>query len=360
MGKKKHMTDKRRPGKDDRKENLEQGLAIIRSSPLFVGIGGYVRVMDRRAVGKEGAAVVSSDGSIALNQEMLLTPAQWAYVIAHCQLHLAFGHFDGEKMPVDENVSSENMLDAGTGAPKSRARCDLALWNLACDMVIAKFLADMKFGEPICTDPSEFLPGSLTDEGKIYAYLKDHIQEEACQRAVRQGYGTAAPGSMDLRGLERPLYYDTGKGQYNRYARQFAWGLSAAVSAAVGKAGGYDKREKERLTPAVKAARWFVNHYPLLGGIASGFRIIEQEEICRQMEIQIAAVDSVKGEIYVNPTAHLDEEELKFVLAHEFLHAGLGHGERCQGRDPELWNMACDFVINGWAWLRSGNLGRMP
>ena len=35
MGKKKHMTAGRRPGKDVRKENLEQGMAIIRSSPLF-------------------------------------------------------------------------------------------------------------------------------------------------------------------------------------------------------------------------------------------------------------------------------------------------------------------------------------
>ena len=76
MGKKKHMTAGRRPGKDARKENLEQGMAIIHRSPLFAGIGGYVRVMDRRAVGKEGAAVVSSDGTIILNQEMLLTPAQ--------------------------------------------------------------------------------------------------------------------------------------------------------------------------------------------------------------------------------------------------------------------------------------------
>ena len=358
MGKKKHMTAGRRPGKDARKENLEQGMAIIRSSPLFAGIGGYVRVMDRRAVGKEGAAVVSSDGTIILNQEMLLTPGQWAYVIAHCQLHLAFGHFDGEKMPMDEDSPGDNVPDTGVSAMGGRPRCDPALWNLACDMVIAKFLADMKFGEPICADPAELLPGSLTDEGKIYAYLKEHIQEEACQQALHQGYGTAAPGGMDLRDLEHPLYYDSGKGQYNRYARQFAWGLSAAVSAAVGKAGGHDEREKEHFTPAVRAARWFVNHYPLLGGIASAFRIIEQGELCRQMEIQIAAVDAGKGEIYVNPAAHLDEEELKFVLAHEFLHAGLGHGERCQGRDPGLWNAACDFVINGW--LAEMEIGRMP
>ena len=36
------------------------------------------------------------------------------------------------------------------------------------------------------------------------------------------------------------------------------------------------------------------------------------------------------------------------MLAHELLHVGLRHQDRCQGRDPLLWNVACDFVINGW------------
>ena len=35
-------------------------------------------------------------------------------------------------------------------------------------------------------------------------------------------------------------------------------------------------------------------------------------------------------------------------MAHEFLHVGLAHGERRQGRDPYLWNVACDFAINDW------------
>ncbi len=35
-------------------------------------------------------------------------------------------------------------------------------------------------------------------------------------------------------------------------------------------------------------------------------------------------------------------------MAHELLHAGLLHHERCQGRDPYYWNVACDYVINQW------------
>ena len=54
------------------------------------------------------------------------------------------------------------------------------------------------------------------------------------------------------------------------------------------------------------------------------------------------------GEIYINPLRRLDDEEWRFVLAHEMLHAALRHGDRRGGRDPYLFNVACDYVINGW------------
>ena len=49
---------------------------------------------------------------------------------------------------------------------------------------------------------------------------------------------------------------------------------------------------------------------------------------------------------------------MKFVIAHEYLHAGLMHHERCNGRDHYLWNVACDFVINNW--LHELQIGVMP
>lgn len=63
-------------------------------------------------------------------------------------------------------------------------------------------------------------------------------------------------------------------------------------------------------------------------------------------------------EIYINPHCHLSFEEWKFVLAHEFLHAALRHDFRCEERNPVLWNVACDFVINSW--LVEMNVGMMP
>lgn len=107
-----------------------------------------------------------------------------------------------------------------------------------------------------------------------------------------------------------------------------------------------------------KAAAWFLSHYPLLGGLASYFSIIEDIDFCHRHKIQIAAVDADQGEIYANPSCGLTLEEWKFVLAHEYLHAGLCHHKRGQGRDPYLWNIACDYVINDW--LCEMNIGNIP
>jgi len=62
--------------------------------------------------------------------------------------------------------------------------------------------------------------------------------------------------------------------------------------------------------------------------------------------IPTAATDMIS--IYYNPEfleAQSREVQL-FVLAHEVSHKALRHGLRRMGRDPELWNTACDFAIN--------------
>lgn len=42
-----------------------------------------------------------------------------------------------------------------------------------------------------------------------------------------------------------------------------------------------------------------------------------------------------------------DKDVVMFVLAHEMMHIMLKHGlGRCQHRNPKIWNIACDFVIN--------------
>ena len=49
-------------------------------------------------------------------------------------------------------------------------------------------------------------------------------------------------------------------------------------------------------------------------------------------------------ESFINESSH---EELKFVLMHEALHCTWAHHLRRNDRNPELWNIACDYTING-------------
>lgn len=63
-------------------------------------------------------------------------------------------------------------------------------------------------------------------------------------------------------------------------------------------------------------------------------------------------------ELYINRDCHLTSKEWRFVLAHEFLHAALRHDVRLEDRNPQLWNVACDYVVNSW--LVEMNVGQMP
>ena len=51
-------------------------------------------------------------------------------------------------------------------------------------------------------------------------------------------------------------------------------------------------------------------------------------------------------------------DEVVFVLAHEVLHCSFKHMLRQGYRDPQLWNVACDYAIN--LILSDGEVGKMP
>lgn len=52
--------------------------------------------------------------------------------------------------------------------------------------------------------------------------------------------------------------------------------------------------------------------------------------------------------IYYNPAfiESLDVRVVMFVIGHEVLHIAFKHGLRRDNRNPELWNIACDYAIN--------------
>jgi len=305
-----------------------RGRELVEDHPLFGAVWLSIDSRKSPLVTKSGFCVVDERLHITARYTSPLTPPQWAYSLAHCLLHLAFGHFDLENMPQGE--------------------LNRALWNKACDIFITRFLNDIRFGEPVCPEPALQYKIKLDDEKKIYAYLQS-IGDDGSENP----YSTNG-GAMDMI-LKRPVVY--GAGEYNHYAREFSDALKHSVNLSVGIAGGHDW-DKDSETPVKKASEWFLTHYPLLGGLAASFRVVEDWKLCQKHEIHIAAVDPVRGEIYCNPTVAFTTEEWRFVLAHEYLHAGLMHHNRRSGRDPFLWNVACDYCVNSW--LVEMCIGQIP
>ena len=135
--------------------------------------------------------------------------------------------------------------------------------------------------------------------------------------------------------------------------------LRDALRSAVDYAGGVTTQPgaRKKMGPIQRAQEWFLSNYPLLGGVAAGFHLVDDPLAVQRMGIPIAAISIQMREIYVNPAAQLTEQEWRFVLAHEYLHAALCHEGRRGKWDPELWNVACDYVINQW--LRDMAVGAM-
>ncbi|MDH6120487.1 hypothetical protein [Kitasatospora sp. GAS204B] len=297
---------------------LAEGLALLRRNSAFASLDvSLCRNPDCLPPG--GWAVVDSNGVLHVDGNRRADPAEWAWVFAHCLLHLGFGHLDGPPEPPDACLRA--------------ARCH----------VVNRFLATFTIGRSPFELPGAYLGG---DEEEMAArWRRDGLPEVA---------GTAGTAS-DLR--------RTGKYQQTPedWTVAFAAALTRTMSAAMDLAGG----RREELTgarlperPWTRALNWFISSYPLLGGIAAGLTLVADAELARAQGIAIAAVNAEAGEIYLNPLRHYSDEEWRFILAHEMLHAALRHGDRRGARDPYLFNVAADYVINGW--LLEMGVGEMP
>lgn len=297
-------------------ERLQQAYHFVNSHPLFGALMpyGYPKA-STSDVPKGLWARIDCANTIKVNLNYSCTIEEWSYVLAHCVLHLGFDHFQQREEPI--------------------------YWNMACDIVVDRFLQPLKLGQP----PAGFvylsdIPGN--NEEQIYSRLRE-------QRPPIFGTGDMI--------LDRV----SSQQERQRYQRNFAMGLSHAVSKAIDVVGGEleDIRSYTGTKSQADLARdWFMTSYPLLGALASNFEIEQDAYRCQQHNIRVAAVDISNQIIYINPAANLSQQELRFVMAHEILHAGLRHDLRCQGRDPYLWNLACDYVINGW--LIEMGVGHLP
>ena len=224
------------------------GFDLLQSHPLFSQLDGTIAVRNAHLSNHSSLACVTKNGEISVNIHARLNAAEWAYVMAHHLLHLAFGHFDKNKMP-------------------SAAEIYPLVWNKACDIYVTRFLADIGFSGSLFQDPSAFYPIKLNDERKIYEYLLD---TEGI--SPKQTYGLNTSSTCDMFGISSPIIYK--KGEQNEYTETFAAAINHSIKKVVIHAGGHDASKKKD-TVISKASEWFLSHYPLLGGLASSFKIIE-------------------------------------------------------------------------------------
>ncbi len=310
--------------------NCRLGYLALYAHPMFAPLCWQSDLVrhDRNLCPPDGWAVVTDRGQIHVHPTRRAEKDEWVYVLAHCLLHLGFGHFQ----PHD----------------------DMAAWNTACDMFVTKFLHDLKFGTP---PPLDYQP-------ELFGQTEDRLYRQLCERGIPENardYGIGGAHAYDM--IADPVR-PTAKDMASRltgWSDAFGRGLSAAVTSAVNVVGGAQESlqaYESKRTLAQAARSWFISSYPLLGALATAFKIIEDAALCTRLNISVAAVDAEAREIYVNPNALLTDGEARFVLAHELLHVGLSHHTRAQGRDPFLWNVACDYVINDW--LVEMHVGDLP
>ncbi|MFG2456821.1 hypothetical protein ACGFWE_07095 [Streptomyces sp. NPDC048523] len=302
-------------------------MRVMRANPALAAVEFDVcRREECRFAPRDGLVVVDSDGDLHAHPDRLAEPAAWAWALAHAVLHLGFGHVPAVK-----------------GERTQPDRFDLA----ARCLVVNRFL----LGFPVGRAP-EHLPASYPDgdEEQLAArWRRDGIP------AAYEHCGTAGPEPDQL------LLRWAGWSQPPDWQLAFATALTRTMSAAMDMAGGRRDSLSGEVTPQrpwQQALSWFISSYPLLGGIAAGITLVADAELARAHGIAIAAVNAEAAEIYINPLRRFDDEEWRFILAHEMLHAALRHGDRCGTRDPYLFNIACDYVINGW--LTEMRIGTMP
>ncbi|MFJ3417527.1 hypothetical protein ACIPN8_14370 [Streptomyces sp. NPDC086082] len=313
---------------DPATEAFAAGLKLVWANPALAAIDFELcREEECRAAPEDGLVLVNSNGYLHAHATRLAEPAEWAWAIAHALLHLGFGHVPG-----------------APGEREQPDRFDLA----ARCLVVNRFLLTFPVGRTPDDLPAAYPAG---DEERLAA----HWRQDGIPAAYEH-CGTAG-GAPD----QRLVPWHGWPGKPVDWQLAFASALTRTMSVAMDMAGG--RRDSmyggpTRLQPWERALSWFVSSYPLLGGIAAGIKVVADAELARAHGISVAAVDTEAAEIYINPLRRFGDEEWRFVLAHEMLHAALRHGDRCGTRDPLLFNIAADYVINGW--LREMDVGTMP
>ncbi len=76
-----------------------QGWNLIENHPLSGKLLGHIYLKQKYTYDADSAAIVDNKGNIYINIYCKKKTSEWFYIIAHCLLHLAFGHFDKDTIP---------------------------------------------------------------------------------------------------------------------------------------------------------------------------------------------------------------------------------------------------------------------
>lgn len=264
----------------------------------------------------------------------------WTHIDGSCQL-LINGDIHGSVEDWEDHLSAA-LLHIGFGHHLIPADADLLLWNMAADIHIASLHAATGYSNGVERVPQ--------DCPKIKANQWQKLQNHP---AVARYEG----GEL-FRGGRAVKWYGQRDWTVKDWQALLATGLREHAADAIDNVATEGWRDHGPRTKNQLILSWFMANFPLLSSLAAGFRLLEDVNICRRMDIAVAAVDVNKKTIYLNPRAGLDEEEWRFVVAHEILHVALMHQQRQLGRDHFLWNLSTDFTINQW--LLDMRIGQMP
>lgn len=268
----------------------------------------------------------------ASNRGGALETHDWVWVIEHLLLHLALNH-----------------------AARREGR-DPLLWNIACDIVVERMLAMLGIGASFFPpdEAAQEWGNGLSSEETLYDEL---LRERRANHEIPRLVALSGTDRCDLLGLAGPGPFPFRKEWENRFVE----GIHRAAQQVVAKRAQQEEYSMPGLShwqPLAYAQRWVCNELPLLSALASEIRVIADARLCDGMNISVAAVNGFLGEMYFHTDCSLTKEEVLFVYVHELLHVALFHHMRCAGRDPYIWNLACDFVIN--AWLIEMGVGQLP
>ena len=309
---------------DPWRAEVRKGWQLVDRHPLFSVHHCWLYAAEEGELSPDTWAVVTEDGDIRHHPRRRAEAAEWAWVFAHLLLHLGFGH-------ADPRTCTPKDLEGDRPEPAYRAACCLA---------VDRFLRTLEIGRR----PAP-LPAELPEQDEVT------LSERWRRLGIPEAYQPLGEEDFRVCSVEMAEHHD--------FPAMFAVGVAEAATAALDRAGRPRTTAGKHLDePWDLALRWFVSSYPLLRALAAGLNIVAEVELARSWGISIAAVSAEAGEIYINPLARHSEEEWRFVLAHEMLHAALRHGERVGTREPYIWNVACDYVINGW--LTEMGVGEMP